>query len=76
MLSGVCGPVLELQTLQTRKGGHSGDDGEAPQEPTATTDGWYVVTDAHAGILVNKQLMCLAVIICMKKKIVFIRFVV
>lgn len=36
--------LLEFQTLKIGKGGHPGDDCEAPQEPAAASDGWYVTT--------------------------------
>lgn len=35
---------LELQTLQTGEGRHPGNDREAPQEPAAASDDWYVTT--------------------------------
>lgn len=37
----------ELQTLQTGEGWYIGDDCEAPQEPAATSDDWYVTAFFH-----------------------------
>lgn len=47
--------LLEFQTLKIGKGGHPGDDREAPQEPAAASDGWYVTTISRLIMLMCVQ---------------------